>query len=591
MTCANGYSGMPSPVTCSTSATWTAATGCTQDCSDPAQTGYAFAAGGVSQGTTRASTCDAGYSGSASPITCGASSTWSLATGCTAGCAAPAQTGYDFQDGPVQNGATRAASCAVGYSLAESASTITITCTAAVWSNAVGCTQDCPPTTPPQAGYVFAAGVSNAQGSVRSVACDSSTHKGVATAVMCGHTATWGLSVGCIPKSSSYSVPVSVTLTNSDASAWVGSDAQKSMVAASIAKAAGVSVDRVHILGDAPQTTLRVEIMGFDDAATAGFVASTVHGAPLTGLTGGFWGSMTASDPFVPFAAPFALTGQNQSGLTDLPVTVVLITLPAGTGWIASSVQLDLLTAAIATTCGVSTASVMLLGDIVESTTGTPQLSAKITGFASSASQTAMKIKIDTLPGAQLSGLSEGYVGTISTSVLTQTSSTSANYPFSGSTTAGYSVPFTVGLVSGTWMGSDAQKAALITALAKALGIPASSIQLTGASDSTGAVSGQIVGLTSKEVAAAVAAALSSLDPAAWFPGFYATLVATAPTAAYDSVFVPTTAAPTAAKPTVTNSPAAGAIPDWENQAHATVPMYASLAAVALVAWLVGGAL
>ena len=82
--CASGYSGTGTSITCQSNSAWSSASGCTLNCNAPSQTGYTFASGGLNQGATRTATCASGYTGTASTITCGTNSVWSTSSGCTA---------------------------------------------------------------------------------------------------------------------------------------------------------------------------------------------------------------------------------------------------------------------------------------------------------------------------------------------------------------------------------------------------------------------------------------------------------------------------------------------------------------------------
>jgi len=139
MTCDTGYSGTAATLTCQSDGTWTNASGCSLDCSSsPTQTGYTIDTGSSAQGATRSATCAAGYSGSASVITCSTSSTWSASSGCTiVGCSSsPTQTGYTIAAGASTYGSARTTSCSAGYSGSGSA----VTCQASgSWTSATGC--------------------------------------------------------------------------------------------------------------------------------------------------------------------------------------------------------------------------------------------------------------------------------------------------------------------------------------------------------------------------------------------------------------------------------------------------------------------
>jgi len=84
VTCASGYSGTASAVTCGTNSAWSTSSGCTLNCStSPTFTGYTVASGASNQGATRTTSCASGYTGSGSQITCGTNAAWSSPTGCT----------------------------------------------------------------------------------------------------------------------------------------------------------------------------------------------------------------------------------------------------------------------------------------------------------------------------------------------------------------------------------------------------------------------------------------------------------------------------------------------------------------------------
>jgi len=101
-TCASGYSGTATSITCGANGQWSASAGCTLNCStSPTQTNYVIATGASNQGATRTVTCGSGYSGTASSITCGTNSAWSISSGCTLNCStSPTQTGYTVSAAP-----------------------------------------------------------------------------------------------------------------------------------------------------------------------------------------------------------------------------------------------------------------------------------------------------------------------------------------------------------------------------------------------------------------------------------------------------------------------------------------------------------
>jgi len=113
-------------------------------CTAPSQEGYVFAGTLLTHGSTRTSTCGAGWKqeglATATSITC-TDGNWNLATGCTntAPCTSPSQTGFVFGGSGLTNGSTRTVSCAAGYT-ASSGSLSPITCSNGAWSMAAGCT-------------------------------------------------------------------------------------------------------------------------------------------------------------------------------------------------------------------------------------------------------------------------------------------------------------------------------------------------------------------------------------------------------------------------------------------------------------------
>ncbi len=118
--CDTGYSGTASTITCQSSETWTLATGCAiRDCGTPvASTGYSISAGTT---TTYLSSytmsCASGFSGTATSITCQSDGLWSSSSGCTirdCGTVTP-ETGYANGSGLTTFGSSFTMSCASGY--------------------------------------------------------------------------------------------------------------------------------------------------------------------------------------------------------------------------------------------------------------------------------------------------------------------------------------------------------------------------------------------------------------------------------------------------------------------------------------------
>lgn len=137
--CAIGYTGSATSIMCS-SGTWSASTGCTVvNCATPSQRGYTFTFSGTSYGvTSSAQSCATGYTGTATAITCQSSGTWSNSSGCYANCASPTQPGYTINAGATTHGTTLTAICATGYT----GSATSITCSSGIWSASTGCSVD-----------------------------------------------------------------------------------------------------------------------------------------------------------------------------------------------------------------------------------------------------------------------------------------------------------------------------------------------------------------------------------------------------------------------------------------------------------------
>jgi hypothetical protein len=102
-----------------------------QGCGVPSQTGYTIASGGVTYDSVRTVTCASGYIGTASSITCQSSGSWTTSTGCNVNCSvSPTQTGYTISAGASTHSSTRTVTCATGYAGTASV----ITCNAGTWS-------------------------------------------------------------------------------------------------------------------------------------------------------------------------------------------------------------------------------------------------------------------------------------------------------------------------------------------------------------------------------------------------------------------------------------------------------------------------
>jgi len=142
MTCATGYLGTAASLTCQSSGSWTAQSGCTiRNCGTPvASTGYTLGSGSTTYGSTYSMTCASGYLGTAASLTCQSSGSWTAQSGCTIrDCGTPvASTGYVVYYGSATTfGSTYSMACATGY-LGTAAS---LTCqSSGSWTAQSGCT-------------------------------------------------------------------------------------------------------------------------------------------------------------------------------------------------------------------------------------------------------------------------------------------------------------------------------------------------------------------------------------------------------------------------------------------------------------------
>ncbi len=200
VTCATGYSGTATSITCS-DGTWSTSSGCMiVSCSAyPTQSGYTIAAGSATYGTTRTVICNSGYTGTASSIICQSDASWSSSSGCTLisnFCpSSPAQTGYAIASGTQSLGSTRTASCATGYS----GTALSIACQSdASWSSSSGCTliSNFCPSSPVQTGYAIEPGTQSL-GSTRTASC-ATGYSGTALSITCQSSGAWTSLSGCI---------------------------------------------------------------------------------------------------------------------------------------------------------------------------------------------------------------------------------------------------------------------------------------------------------------------------------------------------------------------------------------------------------
>lgn len=122
MTCATGYTGTASSISCLSSGAWTTSTGCTAvNCSTPtASTGYVLGSGATTYGSVYTMTCNtaSGYVGAAVAITCQSSGAWTAQSGCSlASCpSTPLQANYVIASGASTVSSARTTTCATGYS-------------------------------------------------------------------------------------------------------------------------------------------------------------------------------------------------------------------------------------------------------------------------------------------------------------------------------------------------------------------------------------------------------------------------------------------------------------------------------------------
>jgi len=251
VTCAEGYTGFASSVTCQLTGAWTLPSGCTVvGCGYPTHTGYVFAQGSSAGGTVLTSTCAPGYFGTGSSITCQSSSSWTVATGCTIiSCPTPvAQTGYVLGSGNMTYGSLFSMTCAVGYSgvatsilchssgdwfasegcyivdcgdpAVSAAYTVDTGCTTygcalhvhcavgysgsesyisclsdGTWQQASGCSPISCASSPAFSGYVIAAG-SSIYASTRTSTC-AIGYQGTGTNITCQFSGSWTSPAGC----------------------------------------------------------------------------------------------------------------------------------------------------------------------------------------------------------------------------------------------------------------------------------------------------------------------------------------------------------------------------------------------------------
>jgi hypothetical protein len=214
VSCVTGYSGNPFTIVCQADGTWTTLSSCeVVICPTPSQTNYVIANGNFNYGSTRTVTCATGYTGTATSISCLASGAWSLSTGCTiVDCSTPpSEYGYDVSSGATTFGASRLVQCATGYSGSASS----IACQSnGVWSAFSGCVLVSCGSPVAVEGYVIGFGNSTYSSS-RGVSC-ASAFTGTAPSIVCQANATWTSFFGCTIVSCSASPiqPVGYAVSN-----------------------------------------------------------------------------------------------------------------------------------------------------------------------------------------------------------------------------------------------------------------------------------------------------------------------------------------------------------------------------------------
>jgi len=195
-TCASGYTGTASSISCQSSLSWTTSTGCTiRNCGTPvASTGYALGSGSTTYGSTYSMSCATGYTGTAATLTCQSDGTWSAQSGCTiVSCGNPSSTtGYTINTGASTYLSTRTCTCATGYT----GTAAVLTCQASgAWTAPSGCTIVSCSSSPTQTGYTIAGGAST-YGSTRTTTC-ASPYTGSASSITCQSNGTWSTASSC----------------------------------------------------------------------------------------------------------------------------------------------------------------------------------------------------------------------------------------------------------------------------------------------------------------------------------------------------------------------------------------------------------
>ncbi len=113
VSCASGYAGNPGPITCQSDGLWTLTSGCSPTSSgscptSPVQDGYVIASGSSSAGSTRTVSCAAGFTGAATSITCQSNFQWTLSSGCSGSSSGSCPSSPVFEGYVVASGSSTA---------------------------------------------------------------------------------------------------------------------------------------------------------------------------------------------------------------------------------------------------------------------------------------------------------------------------------------------------------------------------------------------------------------------------------------------------------------------------------------------------
>ena len=116
VSCASGFTGTPGPITCQSDGLWmfdTSTSGCSPTSSgscptSPVQDGYVIASGSSSAGSTRTVSCAAGFTGAATSITCQSNFQWTLSSGCSGSSSGSCPSSPVFEGYVVASGSSTA---------------------------------------------------------------------------------------------------------------------------------------------------------------------------------------------------------------------------------------------------------------------------------------------------------------------------------------------------------------------------------------------------------------------------------------------------------------------------------------------------